>query len=377
MSAAPPAPAPPPAAGAPGPAGPLAPAGSPRAAGRAGADFVAALAAALAAAAPRAGEAPPPDGARPPAAPPLAAALLSDLLWRAGERDASAAPASADAAASPLATQQAAAPQIPAPQTAFPQAAFPRAAAPQTAAPPPASPQTERIEPGRLDGPRPSPGQPAPGERALRVAPASPDDVARPAAETPVAAPVAVDWLGPAAPVVETHLPPARWPQALHRLAEAAETARPAFAAAAPPDAAPRPVAQVLRLALDPERLGAVSVTLRLRGGALEARLGIERPETVALVESRRGELVEAFRRAGYEVGDIVLTPAQEGRLRPGPETGSAAHDPARDSTDDRARRDGGEPRGDDAPRRDGESDQPRRQPRRRDADAVFRAGLG
>jgi hypothetical protein len=379
MSAAPPAPAPAPAAGAPGATAPLAPAGSPRGGSRVGADFVAALAAA----APRAGEASPPDGAHPPASPPLAAAarepaaLLSGLLWRSGERDASAAPAPGDAAAPPLATQQPAAPQIPAPQIPAPQAAVPQAAVQQAAALRPAPPRAERIDADRPDWPLPSPAPPAPDERALRAAPAAPDAVARPAAGEPAAAPVLFDGLVSATPVVETHLPPARWPQALQRLAEAAETARPALVAAATSEAAPRPVAQVLRLTLDPERLGAVSVTLRLRGGALEARLGIERPETVALVESRRGELVEAFRRAGYEIGEIVLTPAQEGRLRPGPETGSAAHDPARESSDDRARRDGDRSgsRGDDAPRRDGGSDQPRREPRRRDAGAVFGAG--
>ncbi len=371
-----PAPSRPPLTGA--PAGlPSAASAGPRAAPRAGADFVAALLAAAPRAAPAVARAPstPPSGAGD-------AAALSERLWRADEANApaaaaSAAPAPPAAAPSPAIAVIAAAPlAAPAPQVA--------ASRVDASAPPRAAPPADRIAEDRPAPPPPAALPPSAGDRRrLETAFAASGRAAAAPADASAAAPASIESLAPAASlvIVETHLPPARWPQALHRLAEAAGTARPALAAVETSDVASRPAAQVLRLALDPERLGAVSVTLRLRGGALEARLEIDRPETVALVESRRGELVEAFRRAGYEIGDIVLTPAQEGRLRHGLDTGSAAHDPARDSRDDQARRDsGGErgaARGDDPPRRgrDDETGQDRREPRRRDAGAVFRAG--
>lgn len=313
----------------------------------------------------RAGEAqaPPaatPSGAREPAP------FRADRMWRLGEAFA-AAPA-ADGAA-PQIPQQAATPPtgeaVAPPVPALP--GVPAAPAAADEIPPEFSPGPDRAA-------APAPPRLAPGAETPRAELAAHVRAAARPADEP--ARIAFETLPPAGPVVETHLPPARWPQALHRLAEAAQTAAPALAAPTPDEAAPRPVAQVLRLALEPERLGAVSVTLRLRGGALEARLDIERPETAALVEARRGELVEAFRRSGYEIGEIVLTPAQESRLRHGPDPGSSAHAPSRDPSDDRARRDGadrGESRGEDAPRRGRDGEAERRDPRRRDSGA----GLG
>jgi len=113
------------------------------------------------------------------------------------------------------------------------------------------------------------------------------------------------------APLVETHLPPARWPQAIGAIGEGAAALRPRLAEAS--DEAAGPAAArvgVLRLALDPERLGAVSVTLRLRGGELEARILAQTGETAALIESRRGELADALRKAGYEIGALHVAHA-------------------------------------------------------------------
>jgi hypothetical protein len=168
----------------------------------------------------------------------------------------------------------------------------------------------------------------APGGRALRAAPAATDggeSVASgdasplgPGATLPTAAalhdaaPVALD-----AVIATRHLPPARIEAAPAVLGEAAAAARPALIEA---PANPPPATQ-LRLALTPQGLGEIEVTLRLRGGRLEASLAADRPATAALVESRRGDLADALRRAGYDVDPAAVA----ARVRPVEPTTEAA----------------------------------------------------
>lgn len=119
------------------------------------------------------------------------------------------------------------------------------------------------------------------------------DRVAAPAFAGPDAAAVGV------APLAATrHLPPAGLDAAAARIGAAAAASAPLLANA---PANPAPVGS-LRLALTPTGLGEIEVTLRLRGGRLEASLAADRPETAALVEARRGEIADALRAAGYEV---------------------------------------------------------------------------
>lgn len=111
-------------------------------------------------------------------------------------------------------------------------------------------------------------------------------------------APVGIETLA-----TTRHLPPARLEGAAAALGEAALGARPALLDAP----ALAPPASMLKLALSPAGLGEIEVTLRLRGGRLEAAIGVDRPETAALVERVRGELSDALRRAGYDVDPAAV----------------------------------------------------------------------
>lgn len=178
----------------------------------------------------------------------------------------------------------------------------------------------------------PSAAPPAPAcEDAPRDAGLAPGaDAARPvAAARPEAPTVGLEALAAA-----RHLPPARIEAAPTMLGEAAAAARPALLEA---PASPPPTA-ALRLALTPAGLGEIEVTLRLRGGRLEAVLAADRPDTAALVESRRGELNDALRRAGYEVDPAAVA----ARLRPvEPSAATAPADPRGDGDRDAPRQDG------------------------------------
>ncbi|MBL8586913.1 MAG: flagellar hook-length control protein FliK [Methylobacteriaceae bacterium] len=177
------------------------------------------------------------------------------------------------------------------------------------------------------------------------------------------------------ASAVETHLLPARWPQTVERIVAAADEARAAAAAApAAPDAPPRPAMNLLRLTLEPERLGAVTVTLRLRGDALEARLATERPETAALLEGRRAELSDALRRAGYEIEQWSFTPAPPAveparRGEAAREAAQERREPGEQRRDDGAQDDGGR-RGDRGSQEDRDARRRWRGLRRDDLDA-------
>jgi flagellar hook-length control protein FliK len=88
----------------------------------------------------------------------------------------------------------------------------------------------------------------------------------------------------------------------------------------APSEPAPRlsMPAQSIRLTLDPGGLGEVDVSLRLRAGRLDARLTTQGVDAAAALETRRGDIADALRRAGYEIDGAGLTVALRGSEKAG-----------------------------------------------------------
>jgi hypothetical protein len=125
-----------------------------------------------------------------------------------------------------------------------------------------------------------------------------------------------------------------------------------------------RPVAapaHSMRLTLSPQGLGEIDVTLRLRAGRLDAVVAAERPEAAAAVETRRADLADALRRAGYEVDGAGLS-IETRRADPGAASNPSGDSPSR-SREDASERERGaaDPRGGGREPRGGEESARRR----------------
>jgi hypothetical protein len=62
-----------------------------------------------------------------------------------------------------------------------------------------------------------------------------------------------------------------------------------------------------LRLQLDPQHLGGVTVTMRLAGTRLELRVEAEQPETARLIGKDKSLIVAKLQSAGYELDTLVI----------------------------------------------------------------------
>jgi hypothetical protein len=83
-------------------------------------------------------------------------------------------------------------------------------------------------------------------------------------------------------------------------------------AAAATTSATPAVSGGVVTLALDPEHLGRVSITLRMRADTVDIKIEVERPQTLALLEKDKHLLTAAVDAAGRN-GAVDLTPGVAG----------------------------------------------------------------
>ncbi|QBR70681.1 hypothetical protein CU048_04635 [Beijerinckiaceae bacterium] len=64
---------------------------------------------------------------------------------------------------------------------------------------------------------------------------------------------------------------------------------------------------QILRLRLEPETLGGVTIRMRLLGARLDLQLAAERPDTMRLMEKDKDLLADKLRSAGYVMDALVI----------------------------------------------------------------------
>ncbi|MBO0733857.1 MAG: flagellar hook-length control protein FliK [Methylocapsa sp.] len=72
---------------------------------------------------------------------------------------------------------------------------------------------------------------------------------------------------------------------------------------------------QILRLQLDPENLGNVTVKMRLAGAKLDLHIEAEKPETARLIGTDKEFLAARLRSEGYAIDSITIASPPPGSL--------------------------------------------------------------